>query len=87
VNCEKPIFLYPFVTIFAKIKSISVAVNFLSKDLVSFAILANVFPSISLAPAEKLLKTSSNELALLGPFTTSYFFSTYLSCYFSYYCY
>jgi surface polysaccharide O-acyltransferase-like enzyme len=87
VNWEKAIFLYPLVTILANIKSMSVAVNFLSSDLVSLAILANVFPSISFAPAEKLLNTSSKELALLGPLTTSYFFSTCFSYTYYYYTY
>jgi len=89
VNYGNAIFLAPLVTILAKIKSISVAVSFLSNDLVSLAILANVFPSISFAPAEKFANTSSNEPALLGPLTTSYFLSYLISTesFFTYYCY
>jgi hypothetical protein len=75
------------VTILAKIRSISVGVSFLSKALVSLAILAKVFPSISFAPAEKFKNTSSSDEALLGPLTTSYFFSFISTDSFFYYYY
>lgn len=58
VNWAKLIFLADLSLTLAKTRSISVAVSFLSRILQSFANLANVFPSISAAPAEKLLKTS-----------------------------
>jgi len=63
------------VTTLGNIRSISVAVSFLSRLFVSFAILAKVLPSISLAPLEKLLKTSSKLPADSPVYTgASYFF-------------